>query len=103
MTKGLPLLKNGCSKFEGCIIGKIHRKEFPTYTDMLKKYILEFVHMDVHDPMQTISLGGACYFFIFIDDCKRYTWVYFPRKKSDVFEYFKNIVEKQTKKYINIL
>jgi hypothetical protein len=54
--------------------------------------------------MQTRSLGGAYYFLIFIDDSK-YTWVYFMRKKSDVFEYFKefkNLVEKQTGSFIKI-
>jgi transposase InsO family protein len=56
--------------------------------------------------MQTRSLGGAYYFLIFIDDRTRYTWVYFIRKKSDVFEYFKefkNLVEKKTGRYIKIL
>jgi hypothetical protein len=51
--------------------------------------------------MQTRSLGGAYYFLIFIDDKTRYTWVYFMRKKSDVFEYFKefkNMVEKKNMK-----
>jgi transposase InsO family protein len=64
------------------------------------------VHIDVFGPMQTRSLGGAYYFLIFIDDRTRYTWVYFMRKKSDVFEYFKkfkNMVEKQTGKSIKIL
>jgi len=39
--------------------------------------------------MQTRSLGGAYYFLLFIDDYTRFTWVYFLRKKSDTFEYFK--------------
>jgi len=56
--------------------------------------------------MQTRSLGGASYFVIFIDDRSRYTWVYFIRRKSDIFEYFKEfrtMVEKQTGKCIKIL
>ena len=56
--------------------------------------------------MQTRSLGGAFYFLLFIDDCTRYTWVYFLRRKSDVFKYFKefrNMVEKKTEKNIKIL
>jgi hypothetical protein len=68
--------------------------------------ILELVHIDVCGPMQTKSLGGASYFLIFIDDRTRFTWVYFIRKKSDVFEYFKefkNMVEKKTGKHIKIL
>ena len=56
------------------------------------------MHSNVCGPMQTQSLGGASYFLIFIDDCTRYTWVYFLRNKSEVFEYFKEfktMVEKQ--------
>ena len=56
--------------------------------------------------MQTISLGGAWYFLIFIDDRSRFTWAYFIRRKNDVFKYFKEFrvkVEKQTGKYIKIL
>ena len=43
---------------------------------------------------------------MFVDEILRFTWVYFIRKKSDVFEYFKEfktMVEKQTGKYIKIL
>jgi len=39
--------------------------------------------------MQTRSLGGELYFLIFFGDKSRYTWVYFIRKKSDAFQYFK--------------
>ena len=56
--------------------------------------------------MQTISIGGTRYFLIFVDDKSQFTWVYFIRKKSDVFEYFKEfrtMVEKKTCKCIKIL
>ena len=56
--------------------------------------------------MQTRYLGGASYFLTFIDDRSRYTWVYFIRRKGDVFEYFKEfrtMIEKQTEKCIKIL
>ena len=83
----------------GCALGKMHRDEFPSNSDRRKKDVLELIHTDVCGPMQTRSLGGAYYFLLFIDDCTRDTWVYFLRRKSDVFEYFKefrNMVEKQT-------
>ena len=68
--------------------------------------LLEVIHIDACGPMQTGSLGGAWYFLIFVDDTSRFTWAYFIRRKSDVFEYFKEFrikVEKQTGKYIKIL
>ena len=44
--------------------------------------------------------------FIFVDDRSRCTWVYFIRRKGDVFEYFKEfrtMIEKQSGKCIKIL
>jgi transposase InsO family protein len=106
MVEGLPMLKNEYAVYEGCVLGKMYRDEFPSNPDRNKKDLLELVHVDVCGPMQTKPLGGAYYFLLFIDDYTRYTWVYFLRKKSDVFEYFKefkNMVEKQTGKPIKIV
>ena len=71
-----------------------------------QREIIELIHTNVCGPMQTKSLGGTRYFLIFVDDKSRFTWVYFIRKKRDVFEYFKEfktMVEKQTRKCIKIL
>ena len=96
MVEGLPMFKSEHVECEGCALGKQHREEFPMHIDKRKREILELVHTDVCGPMKTRSLGGAYYFLFFIDDRTRYTWVYFMRNKSDVFEYFKefkNMVE----------
>jgi hypothetical protein len=106
MVEGFLMLKNEYAGCEGCALGKMHRDEFPSNPDRRKIDLLELVHTDVCGPMQTRSFGGAYYFFLFIDNFKRYTWVYFLRRKSYVFEYFKefrNMVEKQTGKTIKIL
>jgi hypothetical protein len=85
MVEGLPMLKNEYVACEGCALGNMHRDEFPSNSDRRKKDVLELIHTDVCRPMQTRPLGGAYYFLLFIYDCTRYTWVYFLRKKSDVF------------------
>ena len=106
MVEGLPVMKCEHLPCEACALGKQHREEFPVHTEKRKYDILELIHTDVCGPMQTRSLGGASYFVIFIDDRSRYTWVYFIRRKSDIFEYFKEfrtMVEKQTGKCIKIL
>ena len=51
--------------------------------------LLQLVHTDICGPMKTMSIGGAKYFALFIDDKSRYTWTYPLKKKSDVFEVFK--------------
>ena len=51
-------------------------------------------------------LQGESYFLTFIDDRSRYTWVYFIKRKGDVFEYFKEfktMIEKQIERCIKIL
>lgn len=68
--------------------------------------ILELVHSDVFGPVLVPSLGGSYYYVSFIDDFFRMTWLYFPKKKSEVFEKFqefKNLVENQTNKKIKVL
>ena len=89
MVEGIPLLKNERATCDGHAPGKQHKEEFPTHTNKIKRDILELIHTDACGPLQMKSLGGASYFLVFSDDCTKYTWVYFLRKKSDVFEYFK--------------
>jgi hypothetical protein len=68
--------------------------------------ILELVHSDVFGPVTVPSLSGSLYYVSFIDDFSRKTWIYFLRKKSEVFEKFKEfkaLVENQTDKKIKVL
>ena len=97
MVEGLPQIKNDHLECEACALGKQLREEFPLQTEKKQRELIELIHTDVCGPMQTMSIGGARYFLIFVDDRSRFTWVYFIRRKSDVFEYFKefkNMVEK---------
>jgi hypothetical protein len=81
MVEGLPMLKNEKVVCDGCALGNMYRDEFPSNTDKKKRDVLDLVHTNVCGPMQTRSLGGTFYFLLFIDDCTRFTWVYFPRQK----------------------
>jgi hypothetical protein len=47
------------------------------------------VYTYVWGPTQVSSLGGSHYYFTFIDDATRKTWVYCIRQKYDVFDTFK--------------
>ena len=58
--------------------------------------ILELVHSDVFGPMSIPSLGKYMYYVSFIDEFSRNTWIYFLRKKCEIFEKikeFKTLVE----------
>ena len=51
--------------------------------------ILELVHSNVFGLVIVHLLGGSLYYVSFIDDFSRKIWIYFLRKKSKVFERFK--------------
>ena len=56
--------------------------------------------------MKVPSLGKYVYYVSFIDDFSSYTWIYFLKKKSEVFDRFKEfkaLVENQTERKIKVL
>ena len=71
---------------------------FPS-SDKREKHILELMHSDVFGPMKVPSLGTSMYYVSFIDNFSGNTWIYFLKKKSEVFDRFKEVkalVEIQT-------
>ena len=64
------------------------------------------MHSDVFGPLKVPSLGKFVYYVSFIDDFSRNTWIYFLKKKSKVFDRFKEfkaLVENQTEKKIKVV
>ena len=53
------------------------------------KQILELVHSDVFRLVKVPSLGKSMCYVSFMDDFSRNTWIYFFKKKSEVFDRFK--------------
>jgi hypothetical protein len=47
------------------------------------------IHIDVFGPVPVPSLGKSMYYVSFIDDFSTNTWIYFLRKKYEVFDKFK--------------
>jgi hypothetical protein len=85
---------------EHFIYGKHNRVRFPSSATREKR-ILELIHNDVFGPMSVPSLGKSVYYVSFIDDFSRNTWIYFLRKKFEVFDKFKEfkaMVENQREK-----
>jgi hypothetical protein len=59
---------------------------------------LQLIHNDICGPLETLSLSHAVYFFTFIDNFSRKSWVYFLEHKSQTFakfQEFKSFVEKK--------
>ena len=90
---------------EHCLYGKQNRVRFPSGATRAEG-ILQLVHSDVFGPVSVPSLGKSVYYVSFIDEFSRKTWIYFLRKKSEVFDRFKEfkaLVENQTEKRIKVL
>lgn len=51
----------------------------------MAKSILELVHLDVCEPFYSPFLMGYGYCVTFIDDHSRKTWIFFVKKKDQVF------------------
>jgi len=74
--------------YENCIYGNHNRVSLP-FGGKRAKQILELVHSDVFGLVKVLSLGKSMYYVSFIDDFSRNTWIYFLKKKSEVFDRFK--------------
>jgi hypothetical protein len=105
MVEGMSIYSLNFYLCEHCLYGKQNRLRFP-YGAKRAKGILHLVHSDVFGLVSVPSLGKSVYYVSFIDDFWRNTWIYFLRKKSEVFDrfkYFKALVENQTEKRIKVL
>jgi transposase InsO family protein len=92
--------------YEHYVYGKQKRFGFLRVGKEKKNESLDLVHTDVWGPAQVSYLGCSCYYFTFIDDATRKTWVYCIRQKNDVFytfEKWKALVKNETGKRLKCL
>ena len=81
---------------DACQMGKSHQLPYPKSTSVSSRP-LELVFSDVWGPAPS-SVGRQQYYVSFIDDFSKFTWIYFLRHKSEVFQVFRNfqqLVERQ--------
>ena len=89
----------------GCAEGKLKRGPFPSSQSKTSD-IFQLVHSNISGMMPVNSLGGYLYYLTFTDDYSRKTWIYFLKKKDEVFSWFwhfKALIENQTEKRIKTL
>jgi transposase InsO family protein len=91
-------------KCEICIQAKMTKKPFPTIH--INSQILELIHSDICELNGILTRGGRMYFFTFINNFSRYTYVYLMKNKDEAFRMFKRYkyeVENKKEKKIKIL
>jgi len=96
LVNGLPNSSSfGGEVCEGCQFEKAHRLSFDKSTCQWKAP-LEVIHSDLMGPIRIPSFSKHSYMLAFIDDYSIFTWVYFVKPKSKVFNKcleFKELLE----------
>ena len=88
MVSGMPEFNmNREGVCQGCVVGKLTRGPFPS-SESQTTDILQLVHSDLFGMLPVTSLGGYLYYVIFVDDFSCKTWIYFLKKKDEVFKWF---------------
>ena len=76
-------------KCESCLLGKLAKIPLALVEHKSSKPF-DIIHSDVWGPSPILSNVGFRYFVIFIDDFTRFTWIYFLKNKSEVYDIFLN-------------
>ena len=106
MVEGLPFIKETTGICKAYVVGKDPEHKFDWGKESQASCILGLIHYDISGPMPIISMNGSRYILTFIDDFSRYTWVFFIKKKSEVYEKFtelKALIENASGQKIKIL
>jgi histone deacetylase 1/2 len=94
----LPFAKesNNSSVCDACQQGKSHQLPYPR-SNSVSSSPFDLVFSDVWGPASN-SVGRNNYYVSFIDDYSKFVWIYLLRKKSEVFQIFRDfqsLVERQ--------
>lgn len=86
----LPFVKDSTKNTvcDACKMGKSHQLPYPRSTSVSASP-LDLIFSDVWGPAPS-SIGRKSYYVSFIDDFSKFTWVYFLRHKSEVFQCFRD-------------
>jgi hypothetical protein len=106
MDDGLPDIHFSKLICEGCVLGKHPQEKFDKGKTRKDSFPLYLIHSDLMGLFPHPSINKARYMLIFIDDFSCFTWIFFLRKKIDVFQHlkdFKALVERQSGKKIKVL
>jgi hypothetical protein len=91
---------------EGCVLGKHPKEKFDKGKSQRASTPLDLINSDLMGPFPHPSINKARFVRIFVDDFSHFTWIYFLRQKSEVFQHlkdFKDLVETQSGKKIKVL
>jgi hypothetical protein len=106
LVDGLPDIHFSKGVFERCVLEKYPQEKFNKEKSQQASAPLDMIHSSFMGPFLHPSISKVRFVLIFVYDFSRFTWIYFRRKKSKVFQHlkdFKALVETRSKKKIKVL
>jgi len=91
---------------EGCVLGKHPQEKFNKGKSQGAFTPLHMIHSELMGPFPHPSIKKVRFVLIFVDDFSHFSWIYFLKQKSEVFQHlkdFKTLVETQSEKKIKVL
>jgi hypothetical protein len=96
LVDDLPKIHFSKGVCEGCVPGKHPQEKFDKGKSQRASVPLDLIHSDLMGPFPHPSIIKERFVLIFVDDFSCFTWIYFLKQKSKVFQhlkYFKALVE----------
>jgi hypothetical protein len=106
LVDGLPGIHFSKGVCEGCVLKKQPQEKFDKGKSQRASTPLYLIQSDLMGPFLHPSISKERFVLIFVDDFSHFTWIYFLRQKSEVFQHlkdFKALVETQFGKKIKVL
>ena len=72
-----------------CQLGKQPTLPFHN-NESMSTGIFYLIHSDVWGPSPINSIGGSCYFVVFVDDYSHYSWVFLMRSCNELLNIYHN-------------
>jgi hypothetical protein len=91
MVYGLPDIHFSKGVCEGCVLRKHPQEKFDKGMSWEDSAPLYLIHSDLMGPFPHPSINKVRFFLIFVNDLSCFTWIYFLRQKSEVFQHLKDI------------
>jgi hypothetical protein len=90
LVDGLPNIHFSKGVCEGCVLGKHPQEKFDKGKYQRAYASLGLIHSDLMGSFPHPSISKVRFVLIFVDDFSRFTWIYFLRQKSEVFQHLKD-------------
>jgi hypothetical protein len=86
-----------------CCHGKMIAASHSSVNAAMTERPRQLIHMHTVDPSRVRSMGGKWYILVIVDDYSRYSWVFFLKRKDEVFEHFQSLALRLNNEHLNYL